>query len=463
MNTLTNYREFIARKQTRHTASGFDVADSQLNPILFDWQKRIVVWACRMGRAAIFAECGMGKTFMQTEWAKHVASATGGRVLILSPLAVAHQTVSEAAKLGIRVVYCRSQADVDGAQSDIVIANYEMMSAFDLASFAGVVLDESSILKSFNSSTRNQLVDSFARTPYRLACTATPSPNDHMELGNHAEFLGVLKRVEMLAMYFKHDGGDTASWRLKRHGEKDFWRWVTSWAICASKPSDIGGSDDGFVLPPLQLHDIVVGVDQSRAHDVGMLFLGGGVSATGIWKEKRLTTVDRCAKAAELVNPDEPWIVWCDTNDEADELKRLLPYATEVRGSDSVKEKERKLSAFSNGDVKTIITKSEIAGFGLNWQHCANMVFVGVTYSFEKTYQALRRSWRFGQTLPVNAYLVYAESEGDIRSALVQKQKAHHEMQDKMSNAMRENGIVNTKQVKAVYEPSKRMSIPAFI
>jgi len=462
---LTDYHRFIESKQRRHIAAGFDVADTDINPMLFDWQKLIVKWALRMGRAALFEECGMGKTLQQVEWAKHVAAHTGKRVLLLSPLAVAHQTVTEAEKIGVLVKYCRSQAEADESSADIIITNYEMVEAFDASSFVGVVLDESSILKSFSGATRNMLIGMFAKTPYRLCCTATPAPNDHMELGNHAEFLGVMKRTEMLAMYFKHDGGDTATWRLKRHGEHDFWQWVTSWAVCVSKPSDIGYSDSGFDLPPLELHDHVVEVDHTRAWDAGQLFLTGTISATGMWKEKKVTTTERCAEAAKLANEsNEPCIIWCDTNDEADELRRLIPDAVEVRGSDSVKEKERKLTAFSDGKVAKIITKSEIAGYGLNWQHCNRQVFVGISYSFEKTYQALRRSWRFGQTKPVHAHLVYAESEGNIRSSLIEKQRQHREMQVKMSEAMKLSGLTRiTTHKQAVYTPSKRATLPAFI
>jgi len=460
-----DYETFLENKRVIPQAAGFDIPESAINPMLFDWQRQIVRWAVKQGRAALFEECGLGKTFQQVEWARIVAEHTGARVLILAPLAVAHQTVSEAARLGVAVRYARSQDQVNGMPERVIITNYDMLSAFDAEEWGGVVLDESSILKAYNGTTRKQITDAFANTPYRLACTATPAPNDHMELGNHAEFLGLIGRNEMLATWFKHDGGETSTWRLKRHGESDFWRWVTSWAVCVSKPSDIGFADDGFDLPPLVLHEHVVATDHSRAQEQGMLFVDGTISATAMYAERRHSLNARCDTAVSLVNatPDDPWIVWCDTNDEADYLRKALPSAVEVRGSDTFAAKEKRLSAFSDREVNQIITKPEIAGFGLNWQHCANMAFVGVTYSFEKTYQALRRSWRFGQTRPVNAHMIYAESEGNIRKALQDKQIAHVEMQTKMNHAMREHGLVQNARAKSVYQPKVGMALPLFL
>lgn len=465
MKSLTDYQTFIASKRTVAQTVGFDVRIEDINPKLFEWQRRIVQWACRQGRGALFEECGLGKTFQQVEWARLVADRTGQRVLILAPLAVAHQTIEEAHKIGVDARYCRSQGAVDDAPERIIVANYDMLSAFAPQSFGGVVLDESSILKSFAGATRNQIIDAFANTPYRLACTATPSPNDIMELGNHSEFLGVMKRNEMLAMYFKHDGGDTSVWRLRRHGEKDFWRWVAGWAICASKPSDLGYSDEGFDLPPLHLHEHVVKTDHTRAFAQGQLFVDGTVSATSMWQERRHSINARCAKAVELVSTagDDTFIVWCDTNTEADLLAANLPDAVDVRGADSVTKKERDLRAFSEGRVNQIVTKAEIAGYGLNWQHCAQMAFVGVTYSFEKTYQALRRSWRFGQTRPVHAHMIYAESEGGIRQSLQTKQQQHHEMQQKMNEAMRETGIAHAPTHRKSEYHAMRAIAPAWL
>jgi len=439
---MTAYTEFLKSKRLVVPATGHNVPAEAIHPLLFDFQRDIVRWALRKGRAAIFAECGMGKTLMQIEWARHVAEHTGGRVLILAPLAVAHQTVGEGAKIGVQVAYMRGQDQIENER--LVITNYEMAARFDPSEFAGVVLDESSILKAFTGKTKRMLINMFGQTPYRLCCTATPAPNDHLELGNHSQFLGVMDSNAMISRWFINDTMAAGSYRLKRHAERDFWRWVTSWAVCISKPSDLGDaySDHGFMLPELRIHERVVRVDHTRAFEQGQLILAEAPSATSMWREKRATMADRCRTACDIVgDSDEPWIIWCDTNAEADELKRLFPKATEVRGSDSIREKERKLIEFSEGRARQIITKPDIAGFGLNWQHCSRQVFVGVTYSFEKTYQALRRSWRFGQTRPVDAYLIYAETEGNVRQTLAEKREAHRQMQSAMNEAMRENGL----------------------
>lgn len=441
---MKDYQSFIASKRTAATPVGFDVALSGINPKLFEWQRRIVQWACRMGRAAIFAECGLGKTAMQMEWARLVHLHTGRKIINLTPLAVAYQAVDEAAKFDVAAAYCRSQAEADASSAPVIVTNYEMLGAFDPSRFSGVSLDESSILKSFMGATKRKIVESFAHTPYRLANTATPAPNDHLELGNHSEFLGVMPSYEMLMRWFINDTMKAGGYRLKKHAERDYWRWVASWAVCIAKPSDIGGDDAGFELPLLELIDHVVSVDHSRAHAQGRLFLDGTMSATAMWQERRETTADRCNALAEIVEaePNEAWAVWCDTNDESDYLKKIFRDAVEVRGSDKPSEKESKLRAFSEGNARIIITKPDIAGFGLNWQHSARAGFVGVTYSFEKTYQALRRQWRFGQSRPVKAHMVYAESEGGIRQSLVVKQAQHREMQNKMSAAMREVGLI---------------------
>lgn len=442
------YLNFLHTKNTKVQPSGFDLPEEALHPMLFPFQKFSVQWALRLGRAALFQECGMGKTMQQVEWAKHVAAHTGGKVLILAPLAVAHQTVAEGAKLGIHLEYHRSQETANASPAQILITNYEMLKAFDPTQFTGVVLDESSILKNFTGTTKRMILEAFETTPYKLACTATPAPNDHLELGNHAEFLGLMKSNEMISRWFINDTMSAGSYRLKRHAEKDFWRWVTSWAICLSKPSDIGFSDEGFELPPLHILENRIDVDHTRAHSQtdrdgqARLFLDAHLSATNMHREKRETTADRAARAAEIVASlpeNEPVILWCDTNYEADELKRVLPDALEVRGSDSLKDKEARLSAFTEGTARLMITKADIAGFGLNWQHCAEQIFVGVSYSFERWYQAVRRSYRFRQTRPVNCHIIYAESEGSIIQTLKEKQTQFKEMQTKMNVAMREN------------------------
>jgi len=438
------YDDFMSKKHLRAGVHGFEVQQA-INPKLFDWQRDIVRWSLNIGKSAIFAERGLGKTAMELTWADEVAKHTGGKVLVLTPLAVAHQHIREGVKFGVDATYCRSQDAADNAPTSVIVANYEMLKEFSPDMFVGVVLDESSILKSFTGATKRMLLDVFEHTPYKLAATATPAPNDHLELGNHAEFLNIMPSNEMISRWFINNSMKAGDYRLKRHAEKKFWRWVTTWAVCLSKPSDLGEqySDEGYILPPLHVHQEVVMVDHRRAFDNGRLIIDDNSSATQMWKEKAATAGDRCSRAAEIVRMDNnnPWIVWCDTNDEADLLQALLPEAVEVRGSDSVTEKERKLSAFSNGDARIIITKADIAGFGLNWQHCNNQVFAGVTHSFEKFYQALGRSYRFGQTKPVNAWVVFAESEGNIMDSIRTKQEAFKELQDQMSAAMRANGF----------------------
>ncbi len=442
MSQPLEYQEFLARKLVSVPLAGFEVQEERINPILFPFQRACVQWAVRLGKAALFQECGLGKTFQQIEWARLVSEHSGGEVLIVAPLAVAHQTITEAAKLGVAARYCRSQEAADAAAEHIIITNYDMLKAFDPSHFVGVVLDESSILKSFTGATKRTILSMFERTRYKLACTATPAPNDYLELGNHAEFLNVMRSNEMISRWFINDTMQAGNYRLKKHAARDFWRWVTSWAVCISTPSDMGYSDEGFILPELVMHSDVVEVDHSRAQETGQLFMLGSPSATAMWKEKAATAEDRCRRAREIVGDStEPWIIWCDTNAEADILQCLFPEAVEVRGSDSVTAKEDKLRSFSDGNARVIITKPDIAGFGLNWQHCPNQIFVGVTYSFEKTYQALRRSWRFGQTRPVHAYMIYAESEGNIMETLEQKRGAHAEMQRAMNEAMAKNGL----------------------
>lgn len=429
-----SYAEFIAGKLRVAPSFGHEVEEAQIAPLLFPFQRAIVRWAVHRGRAAIFAECGLGKTLMQLEWARLL----GAKTLILTPLAVAEQTVAEARKLGLEARYVRGQAEIT---TQISVTNYEMLDAFDPSAFGAVVLDESSILKSFAGKTKRRLIEAFAATPYRLCCTATPAPNDHMELGNHADFLGVMASNEMLARWFINDTMAAGNYRLKAHGRDDFWRWIASWAACAARPSDVGAfSDEGFALPPLQvrLHSFR---DQQAAQDRGRLFVDGALSATEIWKDKKRTAAARCTIAASLVTDEGPWIVWCDTNDESERLAAAIPGSVEVRGSDSVKEKSRKLADFSSGASRVIVTKADIAGFGLNWQHCSNMIFVGLTYSFEKVYQALRRSYRFGQKSEVTAHFVVVESEGGVLDAFERKRHEHEAMQRELVDATKRFGI----------------------
>jgi len=357
-------------------------------------------------------------------------------VLILAPLSVGEQTRLEGVKFGIQASVVSDHSEI--VRPGIYITNYEKLEHFECGDFAGVVLDESSILKSFTGKTRKALTESFNDTPYRLCCTATPSPNDYTELGQHADFLGICTPAQMLCTYFINDTFNTGDWRLKKHAEDEFWKWLASWAACISKPSDLGFPDDGYDLPQLHMNDITVEVDQSEETGDD-LFRIATLSATTMHKEMRLTAPARCDAVADMVNNStETWIVWCNTNLEADELKARIPDAVEVRGSDKPSVKQKRLADFSNGDARVIITKPSIAGFGLNWQHCWNVAFVGLSYSFEDFYQALRRSYRFGQTREVNAFVVQAETEGAIIKSIQRKIKQHQTMQKSMKKAARE-------------------------
>lgn len=618
-----DYQSFLSQKQATVQAVGFSLDPAQLHPGLRADQRDVVLWALRLGRAALFLDTGLGKTRTQLEWARHVAAHTGRPVLVLAPLAVAHQTVKEGRKIDLDVTYVRSQSAC--GDNGVYVTNYEMLDAFDTTAFSGVVLDESSILKAFSGVTRKKLQASFAQTPYRLCCTATPAPNDHMELSNHAEFLGVMTGAEMLARWFINDSMKAENYRLKHHARADFWRWVTSWAVCATKPSDLGHDDTGFDLPPLTLVPHIVEVDHTRAHADGQLFVNGTHSATGLWKEKKATAADRCAMAAELVlgalvwpgSPNTPatesakptkilsivpgatpkgtaptgsgddsiinattvptpndgsnsasaailsvmpndandtptipntvksasvfpstitaetpeshaiesfvtpsalalmttseyllsktddarsvvqpaatagtddstlitatkqgasedccaavaisgsgtsatilpslptlsptsslpaqWVVWCDTNDEQDMLEAHFgDHAYSLRGADPIRKKEADLQAWLDGQRPILITKCDIFGYGMNWQHCTRMCFVGVTYSYEKLYQGLRRAWRYGQRNEVTAHLIYAESEGNVMDTITRKQIEHQSMQREMAQA--QHGSLN--------------------
>jgi superfamily II DNA or RNA helicase len=426
-----DYESFLARKAFVDPPTGLSRVPT-LNEYLFDFQRDIVTWALRRGRAAIFADCGMGKTPMQLEWARHVP----GPVLILAPLAVAGQTIREAAKFGVEAEYVRSQAEIRASAARIFVANYEMLQHFKPEHFAGIVLDESSILKAYDGATRTAIIEAFRATPFRLACTATPAPNDYMELGNHAEFLGAMSRVEMLSMFFVHDGGETQKWRLKGHAEADYWRWLCSWAVMIRKPSDLGYADGDFVLPELVMHDVTVGVDEPGS---GQLFPLLAQTLQERLQARRDTLKDRVAHAAAIVNAtDEPFLVWCNLNDESAQLARAIPGAVEVTGSDSADAKERAMLGFAAGNIRALVTKPSIAGFGMNWQHCRNMAFVGLSDSYEAFYQAVRRCWRFGQKKPVNVYVVTAETEGAVVANIKRKEADAVNMAENMVSHMKD-------------------------
>lgn len=455
---MTNYSKFVASKLVRSPHTG--LADvPALSPALFAFQRELVGWALRRGRAALFAGTGLGKTRMQLEWARHV-----GDVMILAPLAVAAQTAREGQAIGVDVTVCREDADV---LPGVNITNYDRIHKFDPLRFRGVVLDESSIIKHHDAKTLSVLMDAFCATPFKLAATATPSPNDYTELGTHAEFLGVCSRAEMLSEFFVHDGGDTASWRLKGHARGAFWEWVATWAALLRKPSDLGHDDAGYILPPLTVEHHVIAADAETTKLSGLLFAAEAHTLKERRDARRGSIGARVEAAADLVNADaEPWIVWCDLNAESEALARSIPGAIEIRGSHTTEEKEEALTHFAAGRVRVLVSKPSICGFGLNWQHCARIAFVGVTDSFEAYFQAIRRCWRFGQVRPVEAHVFASEIEGRVLANLRRKEADATAMAEELAAWTR--GAVNaevhgmTRSVNA-YKPATGMQIPAWL
>jgi len=422
-----DYKEFIKTKIKSKQDAGFEPKD--LNSNLFDFQKYIVEKACRIGRYAIFADCGLGKTLMQLSWAEQVAKHTNKPVLILVPLAVAQQTIEEAAKFGIQI------SKLDSSESSpIYITNYEQLNNINTPAYGGIVLDESSILKNFTGKTKQAIIDAFQDTPYKLACTATPSPNDPMEMCNHAEFLNVMGRNEMLAKYFVHDGGNTSKWRLKGHARESFYSFISSWATMVSNPCDLGFDGEKYNLPKLSFFDHEI---KTKNRNNGVLFNDIAVSATNFNRELKATMSDRMQLAAEIANStDEPVIVWIKRNDEGVMLKKLIPDAVEVKGSDKPELKEKRLLGFAKGDFRVLITKAKIAQFGLNYQHCKKQVFASLDFSFEGLYQAVRRSYRFGQNNDVDIHLITTDTMQNVVSSINRKQKQFEEMKKEMNKTI---------------------------
>lgn len=453
------YAQFLAAKSRDHIPAGFD---ADVDPEgLFPFQRAAVTWALRTGRAALFEETGLGKTRQQLVWAHHVVEHTGRPVLVLAPLAVAPQTEREARRVGVPDV--RVVRDADNVRPGINITNYERLHRFDASVFSGVVLDESSILKNYTGSTRRALTEAFAATPYRLACTATPAPNDHLELGNHAEFLGVMSSHQMIARWFLNDSKQAGNYRLKGHAVRPYWDWVTSWARCVGRPSDLGPySDEGYDLPELRVHRHSVGVDQTEGRGDGELFRAATLTATSLHAERRRTAEARARAVADLVTaePGEPWLVWVDTNYDADAVMALLPHAVEVRGDLDADEKAARLLRFSD-EGGVLVTKAGIAGMGLNWQHCARMVFNGLSFSYEAYYQAVRRCWRFGQTRPVDVHAVLASTEQAVWGVLDRKADDHDEMKVAMFAASRRAAARAVRPDD--YHPSRRAPVPAWL
>lgn len=424
-----DYIQFIENKKITPIISGFEINHHELPDSLFDFQREIVKWALKRGRAAIFADTGLGKTAMQISWADQIVKKTNNNVLILAPLCVAHQTVKEGQKFGIDINYCRSH---DAIKPGINITNYEMMDQFQISSFHGIVLDESSIIKNRDGKTRNSIIESCKHVPYKLSCTATPSPNDFMELGNQVEFLGLMSMSEMLAMYFIHDGGDTQKWVLKGHGKAKFWEWMATWSVLIKSPSDLGFDGSRYKLPALNLQGHVV-----ESHSTDGLFADIAVGLLDRNKARRDSIDERVSKCAELVNSSsDQWVVWCHLNDESEMLAKLIPGSLDLKGSDSIDKKEKVIEDFTNGTLRVLITKPSIAGFGMNWQHCNNTAFVGLSDSWEQYYQAIRRFYRFGQTKIVNVHVISAESEGAVIENIRRKELQNKEMGEMMVNFM---------------------------
>lgn len=458
------YQDFLKEKSRIVVPTGI-TSDVWLHDDLMPHQNDIVQWAIRRGRAAIFAGTGLGKTLMELNWAQCVVEYTNKPVLIFAPLAVANQIANiEANKFGFNAEIAVNQDDV--TENKIYVTNYEKLDKFYMPMFGGVVLDESSILKNQTGKYRTELIRVCQSVTFRLAATATPAPNDFMELGNHAEFLGIMSYTDMLATFFVHDGGSTQNWRLRGHAEDAFWKWMCTWSVMLRKPSDLGYSNDGYDLPTLHQIQHTVGAEYKPNADTGMLFPLQAETLQERNKARQGTVSERVEFAASITPKDGPFVWWCNLNSESEALAKAIPGAVEVRGSDSDKSKEEKLTAFSNGDIEKLITKSKICGFGMNWQHCSNTGFVGLNDSFEQVYQAIRRFWRFGQQNEVYAHFIASELEGAVVANLKRKEEQAERMADKMVLHMAD---LSSKMIKGAvrdtdeYMPQEKMKIPAFL
>lgn len=447
---MGSYAEFLESKSYQWVSSGFE---SSLNDYpLFDYQIDIVRWALMKGKSAIFADTGLGKTLMQLVWADQVSKHTDSKVLIVAPLAVKEQTIAEGEKFGIDA----------GPGTNIEIVNYEQLHNVSAENYSGVVLDESSILKGINGKIRKQVTDLFECTPYKLSCTATPSPNDFMELGTQSEFLGVMSQVEMLALFFVHDGSDTSKWRLKGHGRKKFFEWLATWSVFISKPSDLGYSDLNHELPKLVFHEHII---ESGVTDGLFAPIASGLLDRN---RARKDSVDaRVEEAAMIANGiKDQCLVWCHLNEESQKLLSLINNAVEVTGSDDPEIKAKNMLGFSNESIQKLITKPKIAGFGMNWQSCNSMVFVGLSDSWEQFYQAVRRCWRYGQKRPVHVHIVSADTEGGVLANIKRKEQQNEKLKSEMIAVMKDKTLKEfgkTYQQKAEYKNIEAMEIPSWL
>lgn len=488
MAEYKTYEEFLASKRIEDVVCGFKVPPAELNQNLFPFQRAIVGWALQRGRAGIFASTGLGKALMALEWANQVHKFTGKSVIIVTPLAVAEQTKREGIKFGIQSKVIRQTSDIfssgeddedvdyealakaagisvtkldetDKAATGINICNYEVLKNIDCREFVGVALDEASILKNYSGTVRSMIIDTFCKTPYRLSLSATPAPNDYMELGNQSQFLGILSYHEMLSMFFVHDSGETQKWRLKGHAREEFWKWMCSWAVNIRKPSDLGYEDDGYNLPTLTIHTEIIPTELEKKERL---------SLQDASKLRRSTIDLKVAKCKEIVEryPDDYWLIWCGLNEESKKLTKEIAGAIELTGSETVKKKEEKLLGFQEQKFKRMVSKCEIAGFGLNYQHCSKQVFCGMDFSFESEYQAIRRSWRFGQKNPVDVWIVVTDAEAPILTNIQSKEDAFHDMFLNMAANMKEESkreIEQATKLEDSYNAVKNMVLPAFL
>lgn len=457
-----DYQNFLESKKINAPNCGINSVP-KLNNNLFDFQRDVVSWACRRGRSAIFAGTGLGKSLKELSWANAVYESTKGKTLIFTPLAVAAQMKREAEKFGIDC----DHVDDDSSSCPIQITNYHKIDKFDLSKYEAVVLDESSILKNQTGKFRNNLIEQCNKVPYRLAATATPSPNDFMELGNHAEFCGIMSYTDMLSTFFVHDGSSTQNWRLKGHAETEFWKWMASWSVMYQSPADIGYDGSKYVLPKLHQIQHTVGADYNPNIDTGLLFPLEAQTMSERLKARRATIKERCDKAAEIAaDIKDALVIWCNLNDESDYLESIIPDAVQINGGMTEKKKENILDAFANGSIRILISKPSLTGFGMNWQHCNNTIFVGLNDSFEQIYQAVRRFYRFGQKNEVFAHFIASEIEGAVVNNIRRKEKQAQHMMDQMVKHM---GDLSAESIKGAvrdtlsYIPQEEIKLPSFL
>jgi len=463
---ILNYSDFLKTKIKNIPNAGFALELSALNNLLFEWQKIVVRWAILKGKCALFLDTGLGKTFCQLEWAYQVLQKINENIIIFAPLAVSYQTQRKGKEYGIDVHVSRGMNDI---KKGINIANYEIMDSFDLEKFGGIVLDESSIIKHFGTKTSSELIKRCQQVKYKLCCTATPAPNDYMELGMHSEFLGVMKSSEMLSTFFNHDMEQIGKWRLKGHAENKFWEWVASWACVVKTPSDLGFSDEGYILPELKIIQHVVKSKETRVIKNGREALFEFETAKTLNERrqaKRNSLTERIELAAEIANSsNEQCLLWCDLNIESEMLKKVVNEAVEVKGSDTTEHKTKTIIDFTDNKIKAVISKSKIYGFGINMQNCHKMV-VFLNDSFERLYQLIRRCWRFGQKFPVEVHIITSEQEGAVKENIERKQRSAEKMTKKLvryTKKIMAKDLMNIEMADNTYNADNKMKIPNWL